>query len=98
MLKDFLLFHASLSCFPPQRAMLRFSELELREREGGRGEEEGELADGQWGDGGREEEEEEEAAPTAAAAEAPRGKRISGVLQDDVHALTHAHTHTHTAA
>ncbi|XP_034035999.1 BCL-6 corepressor-like [Thalassophryne amazonica] len=56
-----------------QRAMLRFSELELKEKEGGgRGEEEDdeeeegmmagekELADGQWGDGGRRKEEEEE--------------------------------------
>ncbi|XP_068446561.1 BCL-6 corepressor-like [Clinocottus analis] len=54
-----------------QRAMLRFSELELKEKEGGREEdeedeggmtaaEETELADGQRGDGGREEDEEEE--------------------------------------
>uniref|UniRef100_A0A3Q3IXA8 BCL6 corepressor n=2 Tax=Monopterus albus TaxID=43700 RepID=A0A3Q3IXA8_MONAL len=51
-----------------QHAMLRFSELELKEKEGGRGEEdeeegitaaavEKELADGQQRDGGREEEE-----------------------------------------
>ncbi|XP_070787021.1 BCL-6 corepressor-like [Enoplosus armatus] len=44
-----------------QRAMLRFSELELKEKDGGRGEEEEEeLADVQQGDGGREEEEDEE--------------------------------------
>ncbi|XP_031734435.1 BCL-6 corepressor-like [Anarrhichthys ocellatus] len=67
-----------------QRAMLRFSELELKEKEGGREEEEEgwteetELADGQRGDRGREEEEEgreEEGGgrnPSAAAAEAPR--------------------------
>ncbi|XP_058477628.1 BCL-6 corepressor-like [Solea solea] len=56
-----------------QRAMLRFSELELKEREGGRGEEEEEermtaaavetrekeLAGGQWRDSEEEEEEEE---------------------------------------
>ncbi|CAJ1087434.1 BCL-6 corepressor-like [Xyrichtys novacula] len=54
-----------------QRAMLRFSELELKEKEGGRGSEEGEeattaaareteLADSQHRDTGREEENEEE--------------------------------------
>ncbi|XP_047190127.1 BCL-6 corepressor-like isoform X2 [Scophthalmus maximus] len=44
-----------------QRAMLRFSELELRKKEGGREDEEGmTAAGGQEGDGGREEEEEEE--------------------------------------
>ncbi|KAM9328512.1 BCL-6 corepressor-like [Pholidichthys leucotaenia] len=75
-----------------QRAMLRFSELELKEKEGG-GEREKELADGQQGDGGEEKEEEGGwegyqqsegrrggggGTPTAAAAEAPRDFHPSG--------------------
>lgn len=73
-----------------QRAMLQFSELELREG-GGRGEEEEEeLADGQQEAGRRDEEEDEEEerknreegggerrGTPSAAAETLRGKRIS---------------------
>ncbi|XP_029282564.1 BCL-6 corepressor-like, partial [Cottoperca gobio] len=58
-----------------QRAMLRFSELELKEQEGGE-EEEDMVGETEGGDGGREEEEEkkrEGAGGTPSVADAPRG-------------------------
>ncbi|KAM4559896.1 BCL-6 corepressor-like [Odontesthes bonariensis] len=76
-----------------QRAMLRFSELELREKEGG-GEEEGELADGQWADGGREEEEEEEEEEGRRAAPAAAGEALRAFHPSSPHRLLPLYRHT----